>query len=482
MTKFKKHEDPDVRWLYDEHRKLRRESMNVRRKNLKLEKENKRLKDNVKYLRLDMKDLMIQLKELRDMVFKKVSKRKWLPWRKDDEDDDDKDKKPKKPGRKNGHKGKTRSKPDRVDVHQDVMLKECPECHGKDLSLCQRYEDHYQEDIIIPAKTEVTRFRHHYYYCRCCGNTVHGNGIGELPGSFIGPRAKALSVYLRYHMSVPYRKVQVMFDKVFNMELNASTCVGFDKQIRSRGQPLYEDLLTRIKDSPWINVDETGWKGKWLWCMGNMESVVYLIRPGRGQKDLKGILGDKYEGVLISDLLGAYNAIKCRKQRCLVHLLRLIKKWLVYFDHDKKTVKYLLALKKVIKGVISLSGSMGEKLPEDFVVRKADLIGRLRRLLNEEQKLKKAEKFRKRMLDRVEEFITCLDYIEVCAHNNLAERNLRPNVIMRKVTHGNRSEEGIKNHEVLMSLLQTSKLKEQNPFEYLYTLLTDPAIAQEAMA
>ncbi len=201
MTEFKKHDNPDVRWLYEEYRKLRKESVRIMQKNHKLEKENKRLIDNLKYLRLDMKGLMIQLNELKEMVFKKVSKRKWLPWHKDDEDEDkDKDDKPK--GAKFGHPGTTRKKPDRVDIQQDVLLRECPECHGKDLSLCQRYDDHYQEDIIIPAKTEITRFRHHYYYCKCCGETVHGTGIGELDGSFIGPHAKSLAAYLRYHMAV----------------------------------------------------------------------------------------------------------------------------------------------------------------------------------------------------------------------------------------------------------------------------------------
>ena len=483
MTKFKKHDDPDVRWLYNEHKKLKDESRRIMQQDRKIKKENEQLKSTIKYLRLDMKALLIQLKELKDMVFKKVSKRKWLPWQKDEDDEDDKkDDKPKKPGAKKGHEGKTREKPDRVDVHQDVMLKECPECHGKDLSLCQRHEDHYQEDIIIPAKTEVTRFRHHYYYCKCCGKTVHGTGAGELPGSFIGPHTKALAAYLRYHMSVPYRKVQVFLEKVFNLRVEMGSCVGFDKQRRSRGQPLYEILREKIKNSPWLNADETGWKGKWLWCLSNKESVVYVMRPGRGQKDLKAILGDAYRGVLISDLLGAYNKIKCRKQRCLVHLLRLIMKWLVYFDYDKKTVKYLMNLKKVIKGILALSESMGEKLPKDFFVRKADLVGRLRRLLSKQQRLKKAESFRKRMLDKVEEFITCLDYIEVCAHNNRAERNIRPSVIMRKVTHGSRSEEGLRNHEVMMSLLQTAKLKDHNPFEYLHALLTNPLMAQATIS
>ncbi|HID32764.1 MAG TPA: hypothetical protein EYP24_05245 [bacterium (Candidatus Stahlbacteria)] len=42
--------------------------------------------------------------------------------------------------------------------------------------------------------------------------------------------------------------------------------------------------------------------------------------------------------------------------------------------------------------------------------------------------------------------------------NNRAERHLRPSVIMRKITFGNRSESGAKNHPMIMSILQTSKV------------------------
>jgi len=476
MTNFRKHEDPDVRWLYSENKRMRRDNEQITRINRKLTQ-------NIKYMQVEIKELMLQVKDLKEQIFKKTAKKKWFSWKKEEDDEkEEDDKRPKKPGAKKGHKGETRKVPDRVDEHQDVMLKACPECEGKEIRLMNRYEDHYQEDIVVPVRTEVTRYRHHYYYCKCCKKAVHGVGAGELPGSYVGPRAKALAGYMRYHMSVPYRKVQIMLEKVFNLKIDMSSCVGFDRQMRTRGQPVYEKLIEKIKSSSWINVDETGWKGKWLWSMGNDESVVYVIRAGRGQKDLKEMLGEKYGGVLISDLLGAYNKITSKKQRCLVHVVRLIKKWLVYFGDDKRTVKYLEQLKEVIKGIIKLSNSMGEKLPKNFSVRKADLVGRLKRLLKKEQRLEKAENFRKRMEGKIEEFIVCLDYAEVKADNNLAERNLRQSVIMRKITHGSRTEQGTKNHEVLMSLLQTAKLKNHNPFEYLQTLLTNPLIAEKAIS
>ena len=68
----------------------------------------------------------------------------------------------------------------RIDEHKDVRIDRCPECSSADITPCQRYSDHYQEDIVIP-QTWVTRFRHHYYYCPNCKKTVHGTGEDELP-------------------------------------------------------------------------------------------------------------------------------------------------------------------------------------------------------------------------------------------------------------------------------------------------------------
>ena len=99
--------------------------------------------------------------------------------------------------------------------------------------------------------------------------------------------------------------------------------------------------------------------------------------------------------------------------------------------------------------------------------------GQLRRLLNKELKQVKANKFRKRLLKNFDELITCLDFIEVCSHNNFAERMIRPNVIMRKITFGNKFEEGKFNHEVIMSLLQTARLQNLNPLSFFHTLLTN---------
>lgn len=240
-----------------------------------------------------------------------------------------------------------------------------------------------------------------------------------------------------------------------------------------------------LPKKPFTHADETGWRkdgiNHWLWCFAALGTVVYLIDRRRSGKVVTSVLGKKYGGVLISDFLAAYNRIKSRKQRCLVHLLRLIKKWQVHFADDKKRLRYFTELKGLVKEIIALSDDMSQKRPKHFIVRKADLIARLRRRLKRDIGHPKADKFRKKLSKNIEELITCLDFDQVCSHNNWAERLLRRNVIMRKVTFGSRSDNGIKNHEVLMSLAETARLHGLNAMDFLRTLLTDPAAATAAI-
>lgn len=468
MFGFKRSQDPDLRALRKEGLRIIRENHHLRRKNESLHKE-------MGILREEIRRLSFIIKEYQEMIFKK----KALSRRKDSDDDDHT---PKKKGAPVGHEGVTRDIPKRVDEHKDVHIDKCPECGSGDLTPCEKYYDHYQEDIIVP-ETKVTRFRHHYYWCRNCKNTVHGAGCGELPGSYIGPNAKALAAFLHYQLSVPYKKIKTLFKEMFSMDFDHTSCVGFDKQIRIRGGPLYEKLKDSLKDRPYLNVDETGWKDKWLWCYADERHAVYRIEVGRGQKELRGILGDSYKGVLISDFLGAYNGIESLKQKCLIHILRLIDKWSVYYDNAPKMTRYFLGLKTAIKRIIHLNNQMDKKrLPKNFSLKKADVVASLRRLVSKELEPIKANKFRRKLLDHFNDLVTCLDYKGISSNNNLVERLLRGSVIMRKITFGNRSKKGEINHEVIMSLIQTARLQSLNPLPFLRELLTNPEKAASAIS
>lgn len=458
-----------VKQLRHENQRLKKRNRRLNRRLEQLEDEKQQWAQEKQRLQEEKRDLESQLMEYRSKFFKPKAQALEVPT-----------KTPKKRGAPIGHPGKTRKIPDRFDEHVEVTLKHCPQCGSTDLRRTGKPEDHYQEDIVLP-RVVVTRYRHYSYDCQGCGKVVEGVGQGEMPGCYIGPVAKSVAAFLRYQMKVPYRKVRLLFHELFHLDFDPSSAVGFDRQVRNRGSPLYEALRQSLPKQPYLHADETGWRSDgvnhWLWCFIGPERVVYRIDRSRGSKVVAAMLGKRYSGVLISDFLAAYNNLVCRKQRCLVHLVRLIKKWQIYFASDSKKLRYFEQLKGLVKAIIRLSSSMLSRRVKNFIDRKADLIGRLRRLLHTTLGHVRADKFIRKLAGKIKELVTCLDFPEVSAHNNLAERLLRDNVIMRKVTFGNRSQNGMRNHEVLMSLIQTARLQNLNPLHFLHLLLIKPTAA-----
>jgi len=447
----------------------------LQRQNRRLKRQNRRQRKRIAELEEANKRLRLELAEYRQQRYKAKSPAAEPAAAL---------RRPKKRGAPKGHPGWSRPVPQRADKHVAVTLDQCPACGGRHLKRCQRYEDHYQEDIVLPP-VEVTRFRKYFYYCRDCGEVVYGVGEGELPGSYIGPVAKSLSSFLHFQMKVPYRKLRVLFRDIFHLSFSPGAAPGFDGQIRRRGAPIYEQMRQRLPAEPVAHVDETGWRkdgvNYWLWCVAVANMVVYHIDRHRGGQVVTALLGRRFAGVLISDFLAAYNRIRARKQRCLVHLLRLIKKWELYFADDRKRRKYFTQLKSLVKSILALSAQWAVRQPHNFIVRRADLIARLRRALRTSLDHPRADKFITKLGAKWRQLITCLEVPGVCAHNNLVERLLRDNVILRKITFGNRSNKGILNHQVLMSLIQTARLQNLNPLTFLHQLLTQPVLATAAI-
>ena len=80
-----------------------------------------------------------------------------------------------------------------------------------------------------------------------------------------------------------------------------------------------------------------------------------------------------------------------------------------------------------------------------------------------------------RLAERVVKYagdlFTFVDHPEVERTNNLAERKLRPCVVIRKISGGNRSERGASAHENLMGLIVTCLQRENDWFDYGKTVL-----------
>jgi hypothetical protein len=90
--------------------------------------------------------------------------------------------------------------------------------------------------------------------------------------------------------------------------------------------PVVRELFEVLRASNVVHADETGWridgKNVWAWCISNPRLALFLIDQHRSGEVVRQALGDSLPGVLVTDFYAAYNQIDCRKQNCLVHLLR----------------------------------------------------------------------------------------------------------------------------------------------------------------
>jgi len=425
------------------------------KKTAELREEIATLKKAKQELLFEKKQLLYEIHELRGLVFKAgkgVS----------GDDKDNREKKPKRRGAPPGHPGWFRKKPDVVDEEIEVHVKKCPYCGSGHLSRCERYGEHIQEDIVIP-RVRVTRYRHWRYYCSDCKKVSEGVGKDEIPGSYIGPVAKGAANYLRYKSGLSYSKIQDIFERLFGLRVEKASLYGFDNQVRKKSEDFYEEVKSTLKETEFLHTDETGWpndgKNRWLWCMTNGKVVFYHIDKRRSSGVVKEIVGDDYQGIILSDFFSTYASLKYRKQRCLVHLLRMLKRLQDRFPGSSRVRTFCGKMGKLTKAIIEVKKQKTSGIR--FLEISGDIKSQIKTLLSIPLPYRTADKFRRKLNNIQHELTTCLDVPSLPAHNNFVERQIRPNVITRKITFGTRSDSGMKNHQSIMSLIQTAGLNDR---------------------
>lgn len=185
------------------------------------------------------------------------------------------------------------------------------------------------------------------------------------------------------------------------------------------------------------------------------------------------MVGDKYDGVLISDFLSAYNKIPAKnKQRCLIHILRDLDKVKEYWQDDQEVLRYIIRLKKILEDTICLSVAYKNKRwDKAYYKQRAMIEESLKDFSFPNPNKRILKRFAKRLERHKQELLTFLHEKGIDYHNNHAEQQIRPDVIFRKITFGNRSENGTQYHSVIMSILQTAKLNGIDPISTFKDIL-----------
>ena len=380
----------------------------------------------------------------------------------------------KKPGGKKGHKGHRRPPP--PVIHQQVILRleRCPICQSK-VTPCQQTRTRIVEDIPENITPVVTQYTIQRDWCPQCRLRVEPTVADALPGAQVGNHVLVLSAWLHYGLGVTIEQIL----SVFNFHLHFTLTAGGLVQMWYRLQEIlfawYGAIKAQALKAKALFADETGWRvqGKtwWLWCFTTGDLTYYLIDRCRGSPLLRKFFKREFQGILVTDFWGAYNAIRCMaKQKCIPHLLRDMLRVAKYEKPGRAWLRFAKKLRRLLRDAMRLS-KHSERTAPDYASKRARIGVRLQELLDQPWKDKNARRLVKRLRRHQHELFTFLDHAEVPYDNNTAERAIRPAVIIRKNSYANRSEAGADMQAVLMSVFRTLKQRGHNPLKTIVQAL-----------
>jgi len=391
---------------------------------------------------------------------------------------------PKRPGRKAGQgKFSRREQPmhRQVDQTKKARLDGCPQCGGRLRDIHQH--EQYMTDIPKTIRLVTTRYVTYSGYCADCRKRVrswHPEQTSQATGAagvMVGPRAKALAADAKHRLGCSYGKVSELLNDAFGMQVSRSGWCQADQRLGETARPVYQELIEAMQHSSVVHADETGWRigtlSAWLWVFTNQEATVYAIRDNRSSDVVVEILGRKFQGILASDGFLAYDDKRLKdwlKQKCLSHLLKNLNE----MEESKtgRAVHFARDGTAVLQAALKLKTEKSSLDPAIFAQRAQALETQLDALISRQRNLKDREnvRFARRLRKHRPHLLRFLYVDGLDATNNLAERQIRPSVIIRKTNGCNRSKGGAETHSVLTSVLVTCRQHSIPILDYMVSL------------
>jgi hypothetical protein len=394
------------------------------------------------------------------------------------------EKKPRKKRAAEHNHGRPRSAPTQIVEHRIVT---CPDCHLRlgGITLARVRE---VIDVPPPPAVEVTHHRIFQGWCARCQKwheapvDLHAEVLGQ---GRMGVRLASLIATLRTVMRLPIRQIRELLHTLHGFEVSIGEIVQMLHRIREQGQPVLDKLKRAIRASPAVQADETGWREDGengsIWSVSTPTVRYYEYHHSRAGAIVKRLIGEAFQGVLGSDFYAGYNIHEGLHQRCWAHFLRDVHDLKKKFPQDEA----LLAWAKEVKAIYDEAVALTQQGPDPHLTPRRQHQVRVAHQHAFEQRLWQICQPSAHTLvphhtlcERVEQFLPELFVFVavpgVPAHNNLAERSVRPLVIARKISGGSRSPQGSHTRMGLASLFGTWMAQGLNPFSQCLALLTQP--------
>ena len=362
--------------------------------------------------------------------------------------------------------GITRKRPNPKVEKRLSSKRICPICKAK-LIISKKIREQIVTDIIFTKNTvrkTVIRYYGNQSFCSKCSKYYAPPQINNM---VLGHNYKVWLLYQRMYLRLPYRIIEQNMLEMFDEQVCQATITNTLKYFANYYKNTSKILLREILNSPFIHVDETiiNVKGYdcYVWILTNGKNVFFKLTSTRESTMIKELL-QKYEGVLISDFYPGYDSLKCRQQKCWVHLIRDLNDDLRKNPFNLEYEKFVLQVKELMLPIFETIDKYGlKKRHLNKFIPKVDSF--YESITNSQYKSEITQKYQSRFLKNRNKLFVFLHYDNIPWNNNMAERGLRHIAIQRKISMY--FSDGIDNYLLLLGIMQTCRFSEQSFLKFL---------------
>lgn len=461
--------------------KLKNSFVSQNQKADRLEEENSKLKDELKKVKEELEKTKKQRDTYKGMIFKpnvshtsaeggqyqppEVLARKEL-------------------GGQSGHQGDSRKLPQRVDQNKRVFFTSCPNC-GNPLERTDSVDTHTVEDIpaLDEQSTIVSKYESERQWCSTCCKEAVATPLEVIPHSRLGINLTIQVLIWKYACRMPIGIIVSTLDQTYGIAITTGAVIAILKRAKEWFGVEYQNLLKIIRGSPVKHADETGWRIKglnsWLWAFLTKDTCYYTIEETRGGGVAKAVLEDSSkDDVLVRDDYSGYKNLPFNQQACWAHLLRVAKELVEARGSSKQMRLLYQELCEIFATLVVVTNILfdtDERMLIYQVCRVA--FNTIIKKLNTPLDVQTIQtRLRNQQKDNHNNYLTALLYDGVPLTNNLAERGVRPCVVVRKISGGSRSVIGAETFAVNMSIIQTIKMRNQPLIPTLHSLILKGAL------
>jgi len=377
---------------------------------------------------------------------------------------------PKSSGAHLGHKGYARHIPERIDKIKELNPKRCPHCNIQ-LGETQEIRSRHVTDIKLTSKVKTTRFDIHRKYCPQCKKLVEPEVKVALPHARFGLNLMLLVMYLKLGLRLPCNKICSYFMDMFGLKISEGEIIGILRQLIVAFGDYYSYLEQLVKLARVKHSDTTSWringKSYVAWVFIACGVVLYKIRKSNCHKVGLVFLKKQKGNVLVVDRHCAFRLLAKKAgfllQLCWSHILQDSKQLAEEFGIEGKYIH------KKLKEIYALAKGLNHKGNQEMVEQlKAEVFQLTLRRYNHSTIRKFVNNLYYRDGNDLFRFVTDP---EIDPTNNISERELRALVVIRKISNGSRSVRGANATAMLLSIIQTLRLRKENVLQGLQAIL-----------